>query len=78
MAFNINNRHQPIMFPAVIEDYVPANAPVRVYDAFVEALDLKGLGIDLDPNPKGGAYEYYPKDMLKLLLYGYSYGGTRS
>ena len=63
MAFNINNRHQPIMFPAVIEDYVPANAPVRVYDAFVEALDFEKLGIKLEPNPKGSGDEYYPKDM---------------
>ena len=78
MAFNINNRHQPIMFPVVIEDYVPASAPVRVYDAFVEALPFEKLGIKLEPSPKGGADEYYPKDMLKLLLYGYSYGGTRS
>jgi len=78
MAFNINNRHQPIMFPAVIEDYVPANAPVRVYDAFVDALDFESLGMKLVPHPKGSPDEYYPKDMLKLLLYGYSYGGTRS
>jgi transposase len=78
MAFNASNRHQPIMFPVLIDDYVPADAPVRVYDAFVEALDFKTLGIRLEPNPKGGAYEYYAKDLLKLLLYGYSYGGTRS
>jgi transposase len=78
MAFNASNRHQPIMFPAVIEDYIPRNSPVRVYDAFVEALDFDKLGINLNPNPKGGADEYYPKDMLKLFLYGYSYGGTRA
>ncbi len=58
MAFNMNNRHQPIIFPSLIEDYVPANAPVRVYDAFVDALDFKQLGISLEPNPKGGADEY--------------------
>jgi transposase len=78
MAFNASNRHQPIMFPTVIEDYVPENSPVRVYDTFVEALDFDKLGVNLNPNPKGGGDEYYPKDMLKLLLYGYSYGGTRS
>lgn len=74
MAFNMNNRHQPIIFPSVIEDYVSANAPVRVYDAFVEALNFKALGISLEPNPRGGADEYYPKDLLKLLIYGISYG----
>lgn len=74
MAFNMNNRHQPVMFPSVIEDYVPTDAPVRVYDAFVDALDFAKLGINLNPNPCGGADEYYPKDMLKLLVYGVSYG----
>lgn len=74
MAFNMNKRHQTIMFPNIIEDYVPADAPVRVYDAFVDALDFGKLGIDLNPNPRGGADEYYPKDMLKLLVYGVSYG----
>lgn len=74
MAFNMNNKHQAIIFPSVIEDYVPTNAPVRVYDAFVDALDFKELGISLQPNPKGGADEYYPKDILKLLIYGFSYG----
>jgi len=68
----MNTRHQSIIFPSVIEDYVPVDAPVRVYDAFVDALDFTKLGIDLNPN--GGADEYYPKDMLKLLVYGVSYG----
>ena len=74
MAFTMSNRQQHIIFPPSIEDYVPTDAPVRVYDAFVEALDLTTLGIDLNPNPHGGAYEYYPKDLIKLLIYGVSYG----
>jgi transposase len=74
MAFNMNDRHQPKMFPAVIDDYVVNDAPVRVYDAFVDALDFDKLGIKLEPNAKGGADQYYPKDLMKLLLYGYSYG----
>ncbi len=74
MAFNMNERHQPILFPPVIEDYVATDAPVRVYDAFVDAIDFAKLGIDLNPNPRGGADEYYPKDLLKLLVYGVSYG----
>lgn len=74
MAFNVSNRHQPTMFPAAIEDYVPTDSPARVYDAFVEALDFADLGIKIEPNPNGGAYEYYPKDLMKLLIYGPSYG----
>lgn len=74
MAFNMSTRQQTIIFPSVIDDYVPTDAPVRVYDAFVDALDFTELGIDLNPNPNGGADEYYPKDMVKLLVYGVSYG----
>lgn len=74
MAFNMNTRKQTIIFPPVIDDYVSSDAPVRVYDAFVDALDFAELGIDLNPNPNGGADEYYPKDMVKLLVYGVSYG----
>jgi transposase len=47
--------------------------PVRVYDAFVEALDLNALGIEIDSNQVGNS-EYDPKAMLKLFIYGYSYG----
>jgi transposase len=46
---------------------------VRAYDAFVEALDFNALGIALNPDNVGNS-EYDPKAMLKLLVYGYSYG----
>jgi transposase len=65
---------QSKFLPPVIEDYVKTNAPVRVYDAFVDALNFHELGISLEPSAHGGADEYYPKTMLKLLIYGYSYG----
>jgi transposase len=61
------------LFPPLVDDYVAKEDPVRVYDAFVEAVDFKELGISIEPYKKG-AHEYYPKDMLKLLIYGYSYG----
>ena len=75
MAYKIGNRVQQMFLPASIEDYVGPQDPVRVYDAFVDALDFKKLGIPLEA--QGSADEYYPKDMLKLLIYAYSYG-TRS
>jgi len=61
------------LFPQSIEEYVPADHPVRAYDAFVEALDFRALGIDLDSQQVGNS-EYDPKAMMKLLVYGYSYG----
>jgi transposase len=36
-------------------------------------LDFAALGIDLDPHQVGNS-EYDPKAMMKLLVYGYSYG----
>jgi len=67
------NRNQMDLFPKAIENYVKEDDPVRAYDAFAEALDLNELGIALDEN-KTGNPEYHPRTMLKLLVYGYSYG----
>jgi transposase len=76
MAYRYGNREQLELFPSSIEDYVSKDDPVRAYDAFVEALDFDKLGIVLNQD-KIGNPEYDPKLMLKLLIYGYSYG-TRS
>jgi transposase len=73
MAYRYGDRQQMGLFPASLDDYVPEDAPVRAYDAFVEALDFKELGMGLDED-KVGNPEYDPKAMLKLLIYGYSYG----
>jgi transposase len=61
------------LLPKSIEEYVRADDPVRVYDAFIETLDFNELKLVLDAH-KVGCPEYYPKAMLKLLTYGYSYG----
>lgn len=71
--YKVGERNQITLFPERIEDYVGANDPVRVYNAFVEAIDFDDLGIPLEPY-KSGAHEYHPCAMLKLLIYGYSYG----
>jgi len=73
MAYRYGNREQTELFPPSIEDYVGKDHPVRAYDAFVEALNFAELGILLDEHKVGNA-EYYPKAMLKLIVYGYSYG----
>lgn len=73
MAYKYGDRKQITFLPQCIDDYVKEDAPVRAYDAFVDALDFKELGIDLDPNKVGNS-QYDPKTMLKLLVYSYSYG----
>ena len=73
MAIREGIRKQMQMLPPSIEEYVSEDAPVRVYDALVEALDMQELGIALDKNQEGNP-RYDPKAMLKLLIYGYSYG----
>jgi transposase len=73
MAYRYGNRNQLTLLPPSIEDYVGTEDPVRAYDAFVEALDFNELGIIINPD-KVGNPSYDPKSMLKLLIYGYSYG----
>ena len=73
MAYRYGERTQMSLFPASIEDYVPKDAPVRAYDVMVAALDIDELGIEYDPGKVGNS-SYDPMAMLKLLVYGYSYG----
>ena len=53
MALKVGNRFQMSLIPKSIEEYVSDVDPVRVYDAFVDSLDLKELGIIVDINKVG-------------------------
>jgi transposase len=77
MAYRYGNRYQISLLPKSIEDYVGVDDPVRVYDAFIEAFDIEKLGIQVNSCKVGNA-EYDPKAMLKLFVYGYSYGWKSS
>ena len=39
-------RTQSLLFPERLDDWIAEDNPVRVIDAFVEELDLKGLGFE--------------------------------
>lgn len=73
MAYRYGQRRQQVLFPPCIDDYVGSDAPVRAYDAIIDALDPAAMGFDLDSH-KVGSPQYDPRAMLKLLVYGYSYG----
>lgn len=73
MAYRYGDRNQNLLFPQSIDDYVGKDDPVNAYDVIIDSLDISALGIELEPN-KVGCPQYDPKTMLKLLVYGYSYG----
>lgn len=73
MAYIKGNRNQLTLLPSAIDDYIAKDDPARAYDVFVEALDFRNMGLAIDEN-SAGANPYWPKAMLKLLLYGYAYG----
>jgi transposase len=73
MAYRTGNRYQMAMLPQSIEHYVSEDDPVRAYDTFVDTLDFKQLGIVINPYQVGNS-QYHPRAMLKLLVYGTSYG----
>ncbi len=65
------DRGQAALLPAVIEDYVAKDAPVRVIDAFVDGLDVVGLGFSRAIPAPSGRPPYDPRDLLKLYVFGY-------
>src|SRR6516162_9399881 len=65
------DRGQATMFPECLEDWIDENNPVRVIDAFVDKLDLSGLGFDGVAPEATGRPSYHPSVLLKLYIYGY-------
>ena len=65
-----DDRTQASLLPASLEDYVDADNPARVIEAFVEALDLGALGFAVVPAATGRP-SYHPAMLLKLYIYGY-------
>ena len=65
------NRFQATLFPESLEDYIAEDNPVRVIDAFVNALDLRELGFERAEPSATGRPAYEPAVMLKIYVYGY-------
>ena len=64
MAYREGNRNQLMMFPPSFDEMIDENDPVRMYEEFVENLDVEALGLKLNNNKEGNP-EYHPKSMLK-------------
>jgi len=65
------DRSQGLLLPDRLEDYVHEDNPVRVVDAFVNALDLSALGFAAVDRAAGGRPAYHPAALLKIYIYGY-------
>jgi transposase len=65
------DRGQTTLFPECLEDWIDQDNPVRVIDAFVDKLDLCGLGFDGVAPEATGRPSYHPSGLLKLYIYGY-------
>ncbi len=65
------DRGQTTLFPECLEDWIDGDNPVRVIDAFVDKLDLSGLGFDGVAPEATGRPSYHPAVLLKLYIYGY-------
>jgi transposase len=65
------DRGQATLFPECLEDWIDADNPVRVIDAFVEKLDLPGLMFEGVAPEATGRPSYHPSMLLKLYIYGY-------
>ena len=64
-------RNQSTLFPALLDDFIADDNPVRAIEAFIEGLDLRGLGFKgVDPHATGRP-AYHPAVLLKLYIYGY-------
>jgi len=73
VAYKYGNREQVMLFPQSIDEYIGEDHPVRAYDAFIEVLKPQEIELEIDPHKVGNS-AYDPTAMLKLLVYGYSYG----
>ncbi len=77
MALKTPDRYQVTAMPPVVEDYVSLDDPVRAYDAMIDAIGSEALGLPKEWKKVGNS-PYEPMTMLKLLVYGYSYGWRSS
>ena len=65
------DRSQHSLFPAVLDDYVAEDNPVRAIEAFVDGLDLGQLGFTRVEPLDTGRPGYHPATLLKIYIYGY-------
>jgi transposase len=65
------DRRQGVLLPEYLDDFVAEENQVRVIEAFVDELDLEGLGLEGVVSEATGRPAYHPATMLRIYVYGY-------
>jgi transposase len=65
------DRGQATLLPECLDDWIGEDNPIRVIDAFVDALDLGEMGFAGVKPAATGRPGYHPSVLLKLYIYGY-------
>lgn len=69
VIFKDYQQHQILLLPPSFEEFIGPKHLVRVVNEFIERIDLKTLE---QGYKGGGASNYHPRMMLKVLIYAYS------
>lgn len=67
------NRHQQLVFPPSLEEYIDSDNSVRAIDDYIKYLDFDKLCFEdtRKSNRADGQKAYSPKLLMKIYLYGY-------
>jgi transposase len=61
-----SDRTQSTLLPECLDDFIDESNPIRVIDAFVDALNVAELGFDVVEPAVTGRPAYHPFSLLKL------------
>ena len=68
IVFKSHNQGQISLFPASLDEKIPADSPVRLINQIVDNLDISDI---IDSYKGGGTSSYHPRMMLKVVLFAY-------
>ncbi|MDR0765683.1 MAG: transposase, partial [Odoribacteraceae bacterium] len=67
-VFKSYSQGQLVLFPASLDEKLPADSPARLINHIVDSLDISRV---IDTYKFGGRRAYHPRMMLKVVIYGY-------